>query len=117
MSREFKIVNGAGLDCAGGSIPSTTGLIVASSEEKAEGQSVAVISDLIVGTFGTCTYLGPGPCVPILIYPAQTWAPGCTKNKLGGLACVKETDQLVCGVNPGGIITVNDAGQTKVLGE
>lgn len=113
MAKDFLVVNGATLSCSFGTV--TSSLTVVSSKAKAGGEFVGVISDLVVGTFGTCSALGPGPCAPVLVYPAQAWSPGCTKNNLNSKACIKKSDTLTCGV--GGVITVSNANQTKVQGE
>jgi hypothetical protein len=110
MAKDFLTVNGATLQCSLGSTPST--LSVPSSQAKAQSQNIGVVTDKIIGTFGTCPNLGPGPCAPSI---TGNWSPGCTKNKLSGTACIKKTDTLMCSV--GGTITITNAGQTKVKGE
>lgn len=110
MALDFAVVHGANLSCNQGSAPST--LTVASSDSKLENKNVGVISDKVVGTFGTCNLLGPGPCVPVI---PGNWIPGCLKNKLGSVAVIKKPDTLICTV--GGSISITNAGQTKGEGE
>lgn len=110
MAIDFVAVHGANVNCNQGSTPST--LTVASSDSKLENKNVGVVDDKIVGTFGTCNLLGPGPCAPAI---PGNWTPGCLKNKLGGVAVIKKSDTLICTV--GGSISITNAGQTKGKGE
>lgn len=112
MSIDFIAANGAGLSCTLGSSPGTSSLTVAVSKAKGESQNLAVVSDKIVGTFGTCSALGPGPCAPAL---PGNWSPGCTKEKISGTFCLKKSDTLSCSI--GGTISITSANQTKVKGE
>lgn len=110
MAIDFLVVNGAMVGCSLGSTPST--LTVVNSKVKAGSQFVGVISDKVVGTFGTCPNLGPGPCAPAF---AGNWSPGCAKNKVSGTSCIKKSDTLSCSI--GGTVSISNAGQTKVKGE
>lgn len=110
MALDFVVANGATLNCTFGSVSSS--LIVATSKAKAESKNVGVISDKIVGTFGTCSALGPGPCVPAI---PGNWTPGCTKLNNTAKAFIKKSDTLVCTV--GGIISISNANQVKVKAE
>jgi hypothetical protein len=112
VALDFIAVNGANLSCNQGSTPST--LIVATSKNKAEAKNIGVISDTVVGTFGTCNLLGPGPCVPVI---PGNWSPGCLKVTDGLTACIKKSDTLACNVLTGGIISISNAQQIKVKAE
>lgn len=114
MAKDFLVVHGAAVSCNKGSTPTT--LVVAASKATAEGKNVAVVSDkTFAGTFGTCSLLGPGPCVPAT---PGNWSPGCTKERVNGAFCVKKSDHLSCTVDPSGnSISITSAGQSKAQGE
>ncbi len=110
MAFGFLVVHGAVVSCSQGSAPSS--LTVAVSKCVAQGSKIGVISDKVVGTFGTCALLGPGPCAPA--FPGN-WSPGCSKVKCSAVACIKGSDSLACSI--GGSVTIISEGQVKVRGK
>jgi hypothetical protein len=123
------VCNGAKLQCSMGAAPAV--LIVVNPKVTAQTQPVGTIMDhkptVNVPPFGMCNAKAnpavisataaamgtppPAPCVPNTTLP---WTQGCTKLKIQSQAVIHDSSQLNC--LWGGVISVKDAGQTKVTG-
>lgn len=104
------------LVCTAGSTPSSL-TVTSQIKAKATGKLIGTTGDntlLNIGTFGTCSLLGPGPCAPVITPPA-TWTPGSLKVKCSGQNCILISDTLQCSV--GGTISIQSPSvQNKVKG-
>lgn len=101
------VVNGAKLKCSLGSSESN---LNNQSFMEIDGDAVATIADGLpnnIGCFGICSMNG-SPCTPI----TARWFPGAVNVLAGNEPILTNNCKLTCAI--GGIISVEDPGQTEV---
>ena len=123
----MQVCMGAMLQCSFGAAPSS--LVVLPANCVMTGTPAANIMDgkpmVNVMPFGTCSSLAnptvaaataaamgaltPMPCIPVTPAP---WAPGAATVTIGGMPALDNSSKLMC--NWGGVIQINNAGQTVV---
>lgn len=121
------VVMGALLKCPYGAAPAV--LVVTPEKRVLGGTPAASVADCVplknIPPFGMCSsmanpqvaaataaasgVLTPMPCVPVITGP---WIPGSTSVMVGGMPALHDGCQCVCGW--GGIITVQNPGQTSI---
>lgn len=113
-----QVCTGASLQCSFGTVPST---FAASGAEVSAIGTAGIVTDVSpsnVPPFGLCTSGAnpavaaasgtPQPCVPVL----TPWTPGASRVTIGEVAALDDSSQCQCAW--GGVVTVDDAGQTSV---
>jgi Domain of unknown function (DUF4280) len=123
----MQVCMGAMLQCSFGAAPSS--LVVQPVNRVMTGTPAANIMDgkpmVNVMPFGMCNSLAnptvaaataaamgaltPMPCIPVTLAP---WAPGAPTVTIGGMPALDNNSKLMC--NWGGVIQINDPGQTVV---
>jgi hypothetical protein len=123
----MQVCMGAMLQCSFGVAPSS--LVVLPANRVMTGTPAANIMDgkpmVNVMPFGMCQSLAnptvasataaalgvltPMPCIPVTPAP---WAPGAATVMIGGMPALDNNSKLMC--NWGGVIQINDPGQTVV---
>lgn len=122
------VVSGAAVTCGAGASPST---LQATGQQKllVSGKPAATIMDaaafINIPPCGMCSspthpaiapvlsstgVLVPQPCTP---QPVGTWIPTQTKLLAGGVPCLANDSQLICAF--GGVLTITNPGQSKVI--
>lgn len=123
-----KVVNGATIQCSFGTTPGT--LVITPEKQVGVGAiALATIMDHAplknIMPFGLCNtpsnpqvaaatsaalgVLTPQPCIPVTTQP---WAPGAPQITVRGQAALTQVSTCMC--QWGGMITITNAGQTKV---
>ena len=123
------VITGGMLTCSMGAAPGTftggcTKVMVTS---KPAGTVMDITMGKNIAPFGVCMsmanpavaaataaalgVLTPQPCTPTVAGP---WSPGAIKVKFESKAALLQTDMATCSF--GGVITVSNAGQVKVVG-
>lgn len=69
-------------------------------------QSNPAVAAATSAALGTPT---PAPCIPVTTGP---WSPGAAKTKVGSMPALTNADTCNCAY--GGVITITNAGQTKI---
>ncbi len=125
----FQVCSGAILQCSFGLAPSAL-TVLPVNRTLAENKPAAVIMDnvpmLNIMPFGMCQsilnpavaaattaaagVLTPVPCVPVTVAP---WAPGSPTVLIGNIPALNDTSMCTC--MWGGVISINFAGQAKVM--
>lgn len=123
----MQVCMGAMLQCSFGAAPSS--LVVLPANRVMTGTPAANIMDgkpmVNVMPFGACNSLAnptvaaataaamgaltPMPCIPVTPAP---WAPGAPTVTIGGMPALDNNSKLMC--NWGGVVQINDPGQTVV---
>lgn len=124
----MQVCMGAMLQCNFGAAPSTLSVLPTNLTQT--GTPAANIMDNIpmvnIMPFGTCSSMAnptvaaataaamgaltPMPCVPLIPAP---WAPGAPTVLIGNMPALDNNCKLTCAW--GGMIQINDAGQTTVM--
>jgi hypothetical protein len=112
MTMATAVIQGATLICSCGSTPSPL-VVTSQTTVKISHQPAATIADcnpvVNVPPFGACQK--GGPCVPVFGAP---WLPGSTSTvKMNNRLALLSTDKLMCAAFPGGVVTIQDPGQTS----
>lgn len=124
----FQVCMGAMLQCSFGAAPSS--LVVLPDKCTLTAVPDATIMDnvpmLNVMPFGTCSSMAnptvaaataaalgaltPMPCIPVTAAP---WAPGSPTVLIGNMPALNDSSKLMC--TWGGVIQINNPGQTTVM--
>lgn len=124
----FQVCMGAMLQCSFGAAPSS--LMVLPDKAVLTAVPDATIMDNVpmvnIMPFGTCSSMAnptvaaataaalgaltPMPCIPVTTVP---WAPGAPTVLIGNMPALNDSSKLMC--TWGGVIQINNPGQTTVM--